>query len=94
LTKKKYISKKRKLDGVSETNAEYSKDGKLLSMLFKGLAISSLSEQEDEMRRYSQSLTPIERLAYLYQLNLIAFGEELRLPAKELWNKKITIDKP
>ncbi len=84
--KKKIISNE-----VNEPVAEY-RTGKMLSDIFKNITISSLEQQEDEMRKYSASLTTVQRMAYLYQLNQIAFAHLLDNPSEELWDKNIYID--
>jgi len=64
-----------------------------LSKIFEGIKIFTLEEQEDEMRKYSTSLSPVERMAYLQELIKIAYVQELNDPKKNLWDKKIHIDK-
>src|ERR1051326_2690948 len=75
-----------------EPATTYGKSKKL-SQVFKTITISSLAEQEEEMRAYSSGLSPLERLAYLYKLNQIAFAHVLNDPDQKLWDKKIHIDK-
>ncbi len=84
---------KLKKDEVNEPSQFYGGTGKKLSELFPGIYISTLQEQEDQMRKYSASLTPVERMAYLQYLIRIAYAEELNDPTKNLWNKNIVIDK-
>jgi hypothetical protein len=43
------------------------------------LRISSFESLEEENRKYSLSLKPIERWKYLHQLNLNAFGKETKI---------------
>lgn len=78
---------------ANEPGQHYSKTNAPLSQIFKNIVISSLEEQEEEMRRYSASLTPIERMAYLQLLIKIAYGHILNNPSLNLWEKKIYIDK-
>lgn len=43
---------------------------------YKGIRKTNLEELEDENRLYSFKLTPNERLAYLMELNINAFGSQ------------------
>jgi hypothetical protein len=61
---------------VNEPSMEYvTNPGKNLAEIFKTIAVSTFEEQEDDMRKYSLSLTPLQRMAYLYQLNQVAFAD-------------------
>lgn len=63
---------------ANEPSMEYvSNPGKNLSEIFKTITISTFEEQENDMRKYSLSLTPLQRMAYLYQLNQVAFAHVL-----------------
>ena len=84
---------KSKKNEANEPSTSYSGTGKKLSELFPGIYISTLQEQEDQMRAYSASLTPVERMAYLQYLIRITGGDELDNPENNLWNKNIVIDK-
>jgi len=95
--KKKYPDQENKSqdgDMVNEPSMNYiSAPGKNLFETFKTITVSSLEEQEEDMRKYSVSLSPLQRMAYLYQLNQIAFASVLNDPNENLWEKKIIIDK-
>ncbi len=78
---------------VKEPSTSYGATEKKLSELFPGIYISTLQEQEDQMREYSASLTPVERMAYLQYLIRLTWGDELDDPDNKLWNKNIVIDK-
>lgn len=78
---------------LNEPQVAYGIQPKSLSQLFKKITISSLEKQEDEMRQYSASLTYVERMAYLQELIRIAYADVLSDPTKNLWDKKIYIDK-
>ncbi len=84
---------KSKENEANEPFAPYTGTGKKLSELFPGIHISTLQEQEDQMREYSASLTPVERMAYLQYLIRLTWGDELDDPDNKLWNKNIVIDK-
>ena len=73
-------------------SCQTERSGKL-SEYFKGIQISSLEAQEQEMRDYSTQLNLIERMAYLQELIQIAYSKELNDPSANLWDKKIHIDK-
>ena len=45
---------------------------------YKRITFSSQEEQEDANRIFSASLTPIQRLEYLYLLNSTFFAEHLK----------------
>ena len=94
--KKKYkLSKKTVQDDTrfNEPGLKYvSTQGKNLFQIFKSISVSTLEDQENEMRKYSLSLSPVQRMAYLYQLNQIAFAEILNDPKANLWDKKIIVD--
>lgn len=62
-----------------------------LADLFKTITISTLKEQEEQMRAYSASLSSVERMAYLHSLNGIAFGRTQKKNRAEK-NKIIYID--
>ena len=60
--------------------------------LYKTITISSPEAMEADTRKYSASLTPEERLAYLIELNETAFADVLNKHSQaELWDRKITI---
>lgn len=64
-----------------------------LAEIYKDISIST-SEKEDEGNLiYSLSLTPGQRLAYLRELNRIAFGELSKEQMWERFTKKIIIRK-
>ena len=44
--------------------------------MLKEIVFTTLEDQARQLRAYTRSLTPLERLAYLYQLNLCAFGRQ------------------
>lgn len=79
-------------NAVNEEAASYQ-GKKKLSEIFPGIHMSSLEEQDELRRKYSASLSPLERMAYMHQLILIAYAEELKKPKDELWNKTIIFDK-
>ncbi len=92
MKRKKYTKQnKEKENIVKESMASYNTPK--LGNIFKTITISTLEEQEDEMRRYSASLSHVERMAYLYDLILRAFGHVLTNPSENLWDKTIHIDK-
>lgn len=66
--------------------------GKNLSETFKTITISTFEEQENDMRKYSLSLTPLQRMAYLYQLNQVAFAHILSNPKSFPEKKEIIIE--
>lgn len=80
-----------KNDQVNEDAAPYGA-GRRLSDFFPGVHVSSMEEQSELNRKYSASLSPVERMAYMHQLILIAYAEELQKPVEELWDKKIYLD--
>ena len=88
---KPYKIKKKKPGEVKEPAQKYEKEKKL-SEVFKGITVSTLQEQEDDTRRYSASLTPVERMAYLHKLIKMAYAHVLADKSKVLWDKKIYID--
>jgi hypothetical protein len=51
-----------------------------------------LEEQEEERRKYSASLNPLERIAYLHELTINAYSNISQDALKQLWDKKIYID--
>ncbi len=58
---------------------------------FKRLTVSTLEEQENNTRLFSASLTPSQRLEFLYILNKTAFGDKLeKLPNR--YSGKIYFD--
>ena len=78
---------------MNEPELKYiSSPGKNLFETFKTISVSTLEDQENEMRNYSLSLSPVERMAYLYQLNQIAFAHILNDPKENLFEKIIIID--
>lgn len=87
----KKIKKEEQTNQVNEPAAEY-RIGTKLSETFENITISTLQQQEDEMRTYSASLSHVQRMAYLYQLNQIAFAHLLESPSENLWDKNIYID--
>ncbi|HET6992991.1 MAG TPA: hypothetical protein VFJ43_16785 [Bacteroidia bacterium] len=95
--KKKYTSRKEKPEEefmVNEPSMNYvSVPGKNLAETFKTITVSSFKDQEEDMRKYSASLSPLQRMAYLYQLNQVAFAHILSNPKKSQWKKEIIIDK-
>ena len=87
----KYKAKKKKAVAANEPMEKYGKEKKL-SEVFKGITISTLEEQEEDTRRYSASLSPLERMAYLHQLIQSAYAHVLSDKTKVLWDKKIYLD--
>jgi hypothetical protein len=78
---------------ANEPSMEYvANPGKNLAEIFKSITVSTFEEQEEDMRKYSLSLTPLQRMAYLYQLNQVAFADVLLHPVKEQGDKEIIID--
>ena len=78
---------------VNEPSMEYAASpGKNLAEIFKSITVSTFEKQEDEMRKYSLSLTPLQRMAYLYQLNQVAFAHILSNPDATKEEKEIIID--
>jgi hypothetical protein len=78
---------------ANEPSMEYvANPGKNLAEIFKSITVSTFEEQEDDMRKYSLSLTPVQRMAYLYQLNQVAFADVLSNPNANKEDKKIIID--
>lgn len=83
------ISKQSKLkepDVIYEINKPIEDSNKI--------SFASFEEDEDEIRRYSASLSPEERLHNLYELICISYGlntEELRNPKLD---NRIIIDDP
>jgi hypothetical protein len=88
---KKKSNKEKQKNEVNEPAGEY-RIGTRLSETFENITISTLQQQEDEMRTYSASLSYVQRMAYLYQLNQIAFAHLLENPSEDLWDKNIYID--
>lgn len=67
-----------------------SKSSKKTGHLFKTITISSPEAMEQDTRNYSASLTQEERIAYLLELNQIAFADVLeKYSEEELWDKQI-----
>jgi hypothetical protein len=86
---KKYSSaNKKKLVAEPQTTCLAKKN---LADVFEGIHISSFEQQENDLRNYSLSLTPVERMHYLQQLIKASFGKKVY--DKKLWDKKIVIDK-
>ena len=81
-----------KEDHAMEPEARYLPRSKPLSKIFSDITISTLEQQEEEMRKYSAALSPIERMAYLQDLIKIAYAHVLNNPGENLWDKKIYID--
>jgi hypothetical protein len=78
---------------VNEPSMEYvAAPGKNLAEIFKSITVSTFEEQEEDMRKYSLSLTPLQRMAYLYQLNQVAFADVLSNPDTAKKDKEIIID--
>lgn len=74
-------------DKVSESVSTYG-----LGNTYKTITISTLEDMENNNRIYSAKLTPLERMAYLFELNMNAFGHLLKsTPMSELWDKTIHI---
>ena len=63
-----------------------------LGTIFKTITVSTLEEQEEERRKYSASLNPLERIAYLHELTINAYSNISQDALKQLWDKKIYID--
>ncbi|HLG02491.1 MAG TPA: hypothetical protein VI731_02780 [Bacteroidia bacterium] len=63
-----------------------------LAEIFPGIHLSSFEEQAELTRNYSASLSPVERMAHLHKLILIAYAQELQRPIEELWNNNIVMD--
>lgn len=79
---------------VNEPQTEYVSKPKL-GDVYKTITISSFEDMEDERRKYSASLSPIQRMAYLYELNQLAFGHIFKQGDQSFWTKEIIIeDKP
>jgi len=76
-------------DFLNEPEGTFQK--RTLADIFKQIKVSTLEEEENEMRKYSASLTPEERMAYLYELNQRAFAHILEDPDIILWDKIIYI---
>ena len=64
-----------------------------LAEMFPGIVISTMEKQENEMRQYSASLSPVERMEYLQELIKRAYGHILADSNANLWEKIIYIDK-
>lgn len=78
---------------VNEPSMEYvAAPGKNLAEIFKTIAVSTFEGQEEDMRKYSLSLTPLQRMAYLYQLNQVAFAHVLSNSSASKEDKEIIID--
>ena len=77
---------------AGEPKAAYRAQGNL-STLFPALTVSTTGEQEEEMRKYSASLSPEQRMAYLQELIRIAYGDGLDDPDRKLWDNRIHIDR-
>jgi hypothetical protein len=73
-------------------NEEAALYQKKLSEFFPGIHISSLEEQDELRRKYSASLTPVERMAYLYQLIQVAYADILSKRDDKTEDKKIIIE--
>ena len=67
-----------------------SKSSKKTGNIYKTITISSPEAMEQDTRNYSASLTPAERIAYLLELNQIAFAEVFeKYSEEELWDRQI-----
>jgi hypothetical protein len=88
-----FIVSEDKDDNLANEDPTPYKKEKSLSELFPGIHLSSLPEQDRLSAEYSMSLSPVERMALMHQLILIAYAEELKKPVEELWNKTITVEK-
>jgi hypothetical protein len=70
-----------------------SKSSKKTGHLYKTITISSPEAMEQDTRNYSASLTPEERIAYLLELNQIAFAEVFeKYSEEELWDRQIKFE--
>ena len=91
--KKPYKKKNTKSVEAREPETNYG-DSPKLGDIFKTITVASLEEMEDERRAYSAGLSPLQRIAYLQELNQFAFGIQLIQPLEKLWDKTIHIEKP
>lgn len=93
--KKKHIQLENSVESqANEPSMEYVlTPGKNLAEIFKTITVSTFEEQENDMRKYSLSLTPLQRMAYLYQLNQVAFAHVLSNNKDVQADKEIIIDK-
>jgi len=55
------------------------------------IIISTLEEQEEDMRKYWASITPIQRLIHLNELIRISFGLNTQTP---VFSNRINFEKP
>ena len=92
--KKKHLEPEKTEDSqVNEPSMAYvSTPGKNLAETFKTITVSTFEEQENDMRKYSLSLTPLQRMAYLYQLNQVAYAHVLSKQESFPGKKEIIID--
>lgn len=77
---------------VNEPEVNYSAPKKL-GEVFKTITVSSFEEMEDDRRKYSAFLSPVERMAYLFELNKLAFGILSQEERQKRFEKKIFIKK-
>jgi hypothetical protein len=90
--KSKKYKKNAKSGKTAEPSANYNNIK--LGDIFKTITISDLESQDNDRRLYSANLTPLERLAYLHELNNVAFGHLfINKPVEDFWDGKIYIDK-
>ena len=92
MKKKIYKQKKVVEEGLNEPQLNY--EVPKLGDIFKTISIATTEAQEEEMRNYSASLSPLQRMAYLYELICRAYGHVLNKPEENLFDKTIYIDKP
>jgi hypothetical protein len=72
-----------KNDKVNEPSAAY---GTSAAFPYHTIRAASFEELENQNRLYSFSLTPLQRLVYLHELNINAFGKST-LEIKEFERK-------
>jgi len=77
---------------VNEPGANYSPPKKL-GEVFKTITVSSFEEMDYDRRKYSAFLSPEERMAYLFELNKLAFGILSREERQKRFEKRILIKK-
>jgi len=83
---------KKKLKELKEPEMDYS--AVRLGDIFKTVTIANTDEMENARREYSLKLNYLERLAYLYELNQLAFGKLTTAEVKKRFNKTIFIGRP